>query len=249
LEALRAELDLAEIMRLIERTARWVAPETFQLLPVWFPEYVRGNYFYKANWSAQQMNVNQQTQNAEHKKEGNLYANKALTYALGLRSDDRKNWSCCHIWGNDDPSYQQSNKVVQDHRFYSCVANMVLLPTPLKAFTDSMPEVKMMLRECARNLYGWHCTHESAAEALASINAWEDWSAYPKNWPRKVGDDPPVGVMLLNDRIRADVERREKDIKHDLEHAGPHYPRAKVLEVLAEWTIAIERIRRSSPER
>lgn len=41
--------------------------------------------------------------------------------------------------------------MVQDHQFYSCVANMVLLPAPLKAFTDAMPEVKAMLRVCSRN--------------------------------------------------------------------------------------------------
>ena len=69
-----------------------------------------------------------------HKQEGNLGANKALTHALGLRSDDRPNWSCCHIWGVDDARYQSVNLVVQDHRFFSCVGNMVLLPTPLKAF-------------------------------------------------------------------------------------------------------------------
>jgi len=48
--ALREEMKLAEIMRLIERTARWVAPETFRLLPVWSPEYARRTLFYKANW-------------------------------------------------------------------------------------------------------------------------------------------------------------------------------------------------------
>jgi hypothetical protein len=50
--------------------------------------------------------------------------------------------------------------------FFSCVGNMVLLPTPLKAFTDTMPEIKSMLRICARNLYGWQCDHES----MSAIN-------------------------------------------------------------------------------
>lgn len=159
LTALRAELRLGEVMRLIECTARWVDPETFRRLPLWYPEYARGAFFYKKNWSEPQMNKNRQSGHTEHKREGNLYANKALTHALGLRSDDRPNWSCCHIWGVDDALYQESNAVVQDRRFFSCVANMVLLPMPLKAFTDTMPEVKAMLRICARNLYGWHCDH------------------------------------------------------------------------------------------
>ena len=47
LAALRAEISLREIASLIERTARWVAPETFKLLPVWYPEHARGQPFYK----------------------------------------------------------------------------------------------------------------------------------------------------------------------------------------------------------
>jgi len=185
LMALREELTLTEIMRLIERTARWVAPETFWLLPIWFPEYARRVYFYKANWSEPQMNKNRQTGISEHKREVNTYANKTLTLALGLRPDDRQNWSCCHVWGVDDALYQKSNAIVQNRHFYSCVANLVLLPTPLKAFTDTMSEVKAMIRICARNLYGWHCPHESMAEAIAGIDVWGDWSAYPASWPRR----------------------------------------------------------------
>ena len=66
----------------------------------------------------------------------------------------------------DDARYQLSNVIVMDRRFFSCVGNMVLLPTPLKAFTDTMPEIKSMLRICARNLYGWQCDHES----MSAIN-------------------------------------------------------------------------------
>jgi len=157
--ALLEQISLAEIMRLIERTARWVAPETFKLLPVWFPEYARQSYLYNANWSEPRMLTKRKTNVSVHKQETNTYANMALKYALGLSSKDRPNWSRCHIWGIDDPLFKKSSAVVQDHRFYSYVANMVLLPTPLKAFTDTMPEVKAMLRICVRNLYNWHCEH------------------------------------------------------------------------------------------
>src|SRR3954465_13340831 len=98
-------------MRLIERTARWVDPHTFRLLPVWYPEYARRSPFYKANWSEQQLNKNRATGMSAPKQEGNLYANKALTFALGLRSGDRRNWSCCHIWGIDDQFYQEENAI------------------------------------------------------------------------------------------------------------------------------------------
>ena len=58
LDTLREEMSAAEIGRLIERTARWVDPATFKLLPVWFPEHARGKEFYKENWSSPQMNTN-----------------------------------------------------------------------------------------------------------------------------------------------------------------------------------------------
>lgn len=186
LTALREVMELGEVMRLIEKTARWVDPATFQLLPVWYPEYGRRSYFYNADWSQPRHNTNRETGQKVHKQEGNLNANKALTAALGLRSKERPNWSCCHIWGVDDPFFQEANAVVQDRRFFSCVANMVLLPTPLKAFTDAMPEVKAMLRICARHLYGWHCDHGSVADALASIERWTEWDAYPSTWPREL---------------------------------------------------------------
>lgn len=226
-------------MRLIEYTARWVDPETFRLLPLWYPEHARGSFFYKNNWSEPQMNKNRQTGQTEHKREGNLYANKALTHALGLRSDDRPNWSCCHLWGIDDALYQQSNAVVQDRRFYSCVANMVLLPTPLKAFTDAMPEVKAMLRICAKNLYGWHCDHERMTNGIAKINAWDDWDAYPESWPRQRVVSVPRGVMKLDDGIRRSAARRLKQIQLDLESAATHYPRDEVRAALAYWKILI----------
>lgn len=81
---------------------------------------------------------------------------------MGITLKDRPHWTCCHIWGVDDPSFVKANSVVQDHRFFSCVANMILLPTPLKAFTDVMPEVKAMLRQCSGDLFGWSVSVRSA---------------------------------------------------------------------------------------
>jgi hypothetical protein len=59
LETLLGVLKLDEIASLIERTARWVAPETFRMLPLWFPECARRGLFYKENWSVPQMNKKQ----------------------------------------------------------------------------------------------------------------------------------------------------------------------------------------------
>lgn len=237
LDALRLEIGAAEIARLIEKTARWVAPETFQLLPVWYPEHARRRHFNNAGWSEPRMNRNRTTGATVHKAEGNIYANKALTLALGLRQSSRPNWSCCHIWGVDDATYQKANAVVSDHRFYSCVANMVLLPTPLKAFTDTMPEIKAMLRICARNLYGWQCDHETLGEVNVALDAWDDWSTYPASWPRQVGKGRPLGVIELTTEIAKQAKRRLETIRHELQTAGKFYPREEVLQALAYWNI------------
>lgn len=239
LEALRKELDLPEIMRLIERTARWVDPATFRLLPLWYPEYARGTLYYNKDWTKPRMNRNRQSGLTEHKREGNVHASKALTAALGLSSDDRPNWSCCHIWGVDDGKYQVANVVVQDRLYFSCVANMVLLPSPLKAFTDVMPDVKAMLRICARSLYDWHCDHAEVKAAVALIDGWHEWDAYPASWPRQPSDGPPIGMVPLNPAIQRFIKRRKERIRHDLDHAGGNYPRADVEAVLKTWAISL----------
>lgn len=239
LEALRKELPLTEIMRLIERTARWVDPETFKYLPVWYPEYARNVLFYKADWSEPQMNRNRQTGVANHKAEGNRYANEALTEALGLSRKDRPNWSCCHIWGVDDDRFQTNNTVVQDRRYFSCVANMVLLPTPLKAFTDVMPEVKLMLRVCSFNLYGWSCEHEDVSDIAGQVAAWASWETYPKSWPRPGSGRLPRGTVKFSAQIKASADKMKQRIRKDLEAARPYYPREEVQKVLDHWRIAL----------
>lgn len=237
LEALRLEMSLEQIMTLIERTARWVALETFRRLPIWYPEHVRRGLFYKKNWSEPLLNKRQGAEQGAHKPEGNSYANKALTYALGLRKKQRPNWSCCHIWGLDDPTFGSTNLVVQDRRFYSCVANMVLLPTPLKAFTDVIPEVKAMLRACSFYTYGWRCDHESLA--AVELDEWAQHTDYPASWPRQAGDAPPLGTVELTPAISRDCDRRLAAIFNDLRKAGPCYPRAAVIEALRYWDIDV----------
>src|SRR5215469_14980378 len=103
---LARQRNTKEVARLVERTAVWVAPETFNLLPVWYPEYARRQHFFKANWTEPQLNKSKATKVSVHKQEGNVHANKALCYALGITKRDRPNWSCCHIWGRDDPTFQ-----------------------------------------------------------------------------------------------------------------------------------------------
>lgn len=238
LDTLRAEIGVREIASLIERTARWVDPATFRLLPVWYPEHARRRHFYKANWSEPLTNTNRATKATVHKLEGNTKANQALTLALGLRAATRPNWTCCHLWGVDDEKFQKSNDVVSDHRYYSCVANMVLLPTPMKAFTDAIPEIKAMMRICARNLYGWQCDHESMKAVNEALGQWQDWDAYPSSWPRSSGEKLPMGLVKLTPEIEQQALKRRAAIFSDLEHAGPFYPREAVRSALKYWGIS-----------
>jgi hypothetical protein len=239
LDALRRVMSLREIASLIDRTALWVAPETFKLLPLWFPEHARRGLFYKVNWSQPQMNKSRATGHSIHKPEENIHANKALTMALGLRHKLRPNWSCCHIWGIDDATFQLSNVIAMDRCFFSCVGNMVLLPTPLKAFTDAMPEVKNMMRICARDLYSWQCDHPDLFAANEALDNWTEWDAYPQSWPRMPQEKLPLGVVPLTPAIRAAALRRKAAIRRDLEHAGTYYPRDEVKTALAYWKIEL----------
>ncbi len=125
--------------------------------------------------------------------------------------------------------------MVQDPRFFSCVANMVLLPTPLKAFTDIVPEVKAMLRICARNTYGWQCDHAEMAGVNAELDVWNDWTDYPESWPIEPGSSIPMGTMPISPDIRESANRRWCRIQNDMEKAGPHYPRDSVRQVLKYW--------------
>ena len=240
LEVLQRELDVKTVMGLIERTARWVDPATFHYLPVWFPEHARGSRFYKSNWSEPAMNRNRQSGVSVPKTESNSYANKALKQALGLPSTANSlNWSCCHIWGLDDSRFQVSNVVVQDHRFFSCVANMVLLPSPLKAFTDAMGEVKMLLRVCALHLYNWSCDRSEVASEAGKIRDWTRWDDYPESWPRPGRKSLPHGMVTFSAQIKNAADRRKARISSDLIAAGPHYPRERVREALDYWNLSL----------
>ena len=114
---------------------------------------------------------------------------------------------------------------------------MVLLPTPLKAFTDVMPDVKWMLRVCAFHTFGWRCDHPVLGNA--NLEEWAANPAYPVSWPKAAGDAAPAGTVALTPAISKDVDRRLATIYSDLEHAGPFYPHRAVLEALAYWNIPI----------
>src|SRR6266478_17103 len=228
------------LMPLLAATCRWVDPETFRRLPIWYPEYHRGSPMYDAKYERQYTNTKRGGEEASLKTEPNIQAGKAIRQAMGIPVSWRRyNWTVCHIWGIDDPAFQQSNIIVRDPCYYSCIGNMVLLPTPLKALTDSVPEVKHMLRVCAYNLYGWVPEVPNApdlADQVELVRGGEVFRDYPQSWPRIPGEKLPPGTMRYSSIVEVAIQKRKREIKLRLDSRSyPLYPRDSVLRVLEFW--------------
>jgi hypothetical protein len=238
-EALRT--DIPAIVELIERTAQWVHPATFRALPVWAPHTARGRPLYDASWTRRYTNTRAATGETFKKSEGNVAALNTLVAALGVASPKPKNWTVCHVWGYDDPSFAQRSSVVQDPRYFSCVANMLWLPTSLKGFTDTLPEIKAMLRVCSFYLYGWVCEHDSVQVMADQVRTGWIPDNYPASWPSP--DRPevlPSGTAPFTPRIEREIAKRKASIRSNLANANLlHYPRAEVESVLEFWKIKI----------
>lgn len=219
LQAFNQEIDAKEVARIVGSLARWVDPKTFRLLPVWHPELARKQPLYKAGWLSPQTNL------GKPKFEGNTKANASLSRALGVAKKSRPNWTCCHIWGNDDASFSAGESEVNDPRYYSCIANMVLLPTPLKAFTDFVPQLKAALRLAAFKLYGFL----PAGKAVPTVEDAGEW--LPEGWAN--GD--VAGIRWLNAKIEKSARDRGDKILREFRDSGGKYPEAQVQRVLRYW--------------
>jgi hypothetical protein len=239
-EALRD--DIPAIVELIVRTARWVHPKTFSALPVWAPHTARGQPLYDSGWTRRYTNQRKATGVTIEKSEGNVAALKSLLSALDVATPRPKNWTVCHIWGYDDPSFAQSGSIVQDPLYFSCVANMVWLPTSLKGFTDTLPEIKAILRVCSFHLYGWACEHPSVADQATKIRSGWIPELYPKSWPSPDNKAVlPPGTAPHTARVEKEILRRKLKIKADIENAAyHHYPKDEVLKVLEFWKITLD---------
>lgn len=230
--------DLPVVIEMIARTARWVHPDTFRALPVWYPEAARDRPLFTASWDTTYSNKNRVTDLVSEKRESNTKAGKALVGALGVKKPS--NWTVCHIWGTDDPRFQKSNRVVRDPRYYTCVGNMVWLPTPLKGFTDSVPEIKELLRICAFHLYNWACEHDDVVAQASAVRATGLPPCYPEHWPHAERRSLPHGTMPFSNRVRVAIERRKAELRRLLADANlVGFPKDEVRSVLDFWKIAL----------
>jgi len=182
-------------------------PETFQQLPVWSPWAARG-LRYDKTWCRRYPNTRRTTKQTSEKVEGNIAAGGALIAAPGVARPKPPNWTVCPIWGYDDPTYAKEGSIVRDRRYFSCVANIVWLPTPLEGFTDALPEVKTMLRTCAFYLYDWACEAEGVRDQAESIRRGTERSS--QSWP--CPNRPrllPAGTAPFPPRVAVEIRKRK----------------------------------------
>lgn len=222
LEFFARKADPAYIAGLLESCTIWIDPQAFAMLPVWSPYTFRKAPLYKANWT------DRLTNKGVPKLEGNVAAGDAQNKYLGLPSSNkvsRPNWSCCHLWGNDDPKFQSDHAEVNDPRFFTCPANMVLVPSPLKTFTDTIPEVKAALRYVAKRLYSFvpDGREEPSQNAAGKF--------LPDAWKTET----PKGIVKLNATIMSRLETRADELNRLQTEAGLHYPRQSVASVVRYW--------------
>lgn len=228
---IQIEKEIPLIMEMIAQSARWVHPEVFKRLPVWRPEKARKAPLYKKDWRTRSA-----SKSGALKFETNGGALRSLREALALAKP--KNWTTCHIWGYDDANFAGKSVVVQDSRFYSCVANMVLLPTPLKGFTDAVPTIKHHLRVCAFHLYGWACEHEASSAEAELVKSGKIPEGYPLTWPTAERPALPTGIGPFDDRLKKRISERKRKIARDLGNLDlENYPRDSVRNVLEFWKI------------
>ena len=132
--------------------------------------------------------------------------------ALGVVGKYPKGWTTCHIWGYDDEQFVGSSEIVRDRRFFSCLGNMVLLPTPLKGFTDAVPLIKRHLRVCAFHLYGWACEHHSVASEAELIRSGHIPDGYPEEWPTAERKVLPPGTGPASEIVFKKAAARKQEI-------------------------------------
>lgn len=230
--------EMPLLTALVARTARWVHPDTFRALPVWYPETARGRPIYDTTWTRIYTNTSRASGQVSNKSEPNIKAAQAFVAALG--SSKAPNWTVCHIWGVDDQKFQRTNTVIADPRYYSCVGNMVWLPTPLKGFTDCDPAIKRMLRTCAYHLYGWVCEHPDVSSEAAAVRTGALPDGYPNAWPNAANACLPPGTAPFSERIRAAVSKRKNELRTLLSNRDlPSFPRDDVLATLRFWNVSL----------
>ena len=129
--------------------------------------------------------------------------------------------------------------MVKDPRYFTCLANMIWLPTPLKGFTDAVQQVKSILQTCSYYLYGWACEHIAVKAQAETVRSGAIPAGYPDDWPAPGRLNlRPVGVAPFTPELEAKIASRKSEIRRMLDdNSLTNLPRDDVRRVLDFWKI------------
>ena len=159
IEGLMAAAKKLEInfISLVAETAIWSSPEVFIELKksnpngTWYPNRRRAK-----------KNEKKGTKQGNIVFDDNTHARNAIKKATGI-NEEIKDYTACHIW----------TKSCYDHRYHTCIANLILVPSPIASLTDHHHHVVECLKFRAFEIYGWY--HEEKETPTRPI-------CYPSNW-------------------------------------------------------------------
>lgn len=157
----RLGIDLSS---LLAETAIWASPEVFQLLKsenahaTWYP-MARRAYEKRGEKKGQRV--------GDVRLDDNTYANVAIKRAVG-RTGCIRNVHACHVWP----------RTAYDQRYYTCIANLVLLPRSIAGLSDHHPPMTAALQYRSFDLYGWYPAEIAGEPQSPPVKP----PAYPTNW-------------------------------------------------------------------
>src|SRR5262245_26844407 len=148
--SLSAEIILREAIEknnihlsvLIAETALWADPAVHRILIV---ENGTGCFFPNTRRSKLGQGEKRTGVVGSIRLDNNAYANHAIKQSIGL-GRSAVGFEACHIWPNS----------CYDERYYTVIANLVLIPRALASLSDHSTEVRQVLQYRAFELYTWY---------------------------------------------------------------------------------------------
>lgn len=84
-------------------------------------------------------------------------------YATGTKGKVT-NYHACHVW----------EKSCYDEKYYTCIANLVLIPAPLVGLTDYHSEIAKILKYRAFELFNWYLGESPPPKPIKYPSLWKE---------------------------------------------------------------------------